>query len=582
MNLGVLVTGHVASRAIVSEARRAGHIVRGIDLGKLSDTESGGFDAIILANVFDPTRIATLLRWVSPACHVIFVSTHLVLPSGLSSIPWSEEDFDSTSESLAEAGEAEAARLAERTLMLAGQDVNWTILRPAIVEGPHDPDPLHTRWFVERSLSSGPIVLPDEDEQPYRHVSTRDLGRAIMAVLGAPTALGKVLHVCSDGILTPSLQALAVADALGSSRVIQYVSGSAWDRVGLARPMAGRTGSALLAPSATLAELGWVPTPPMRFIRNLALELREQPRRLTPEIRSKELSLAVPERPGSVARDNGRVGWVLRTTRGDGHGIVAAPQVRAEKPWRTIAVALGQDVQRNASRLNALGLDRALAAPMLVEEVRRKGRQRRKLVFGEFAMDSLDETATALDIPEDLGDAALFVFPLGVLLASWPKELPEGEVWVLGRGMEAWLAAALAIERNRKVRLLGTAREPPAGDRLPEIEPLAAKRAEAPALVLNVSGGSIKDEQLGGNLLREGVLVSPELYRSPLALGRSIRPLIDLPDRETLLRALDLINDWKVEKRHPNCFCQLSRDDLGSAFIAPAFQLPVLSGGALA
>lgn len=582
MNLGVLVTGHVASRAIVSEARRAGHIVGGIDLRKLSDTESGGFDAIILANVFDPTRIGTLLRWVSPTCHVIFVSTHLVLPSGLSSIPWSEEDFDSTSESLAEAGEAQAARLAERMLMLAGPDVNWTILRPAIVEGPHDPDPLHTRWFVERSLSSGPIVLPDEDEQPYRHVSTRDLGRAIMAVLGAPTALGKVLHVCSDGILTPSLQALAVADALGSSRVIQYASGSAWDRVGLVRPMAGRNGSALLAPSATLAELGWAPTPPMRFITNLALELREQPRRLTPEIRSKELSLAVPERPGSAARDNGRVGWVLRTTRGDGHGIVAAPQARTEKPWRTIAVALGQDVQRNASRLNALGLDRALAAPMLVEEVRRKGRQRRKLVFGEFAMDSLDETATALDIPEDLGDAALFVFPLGVLLASWPKELPEGEVWVLGRGMEAWLAAALAIERNRKVRLLGTAREPPAGDGLPEIEPLAAKRAEAPALVLNVSGGSIKDEQLGGNLLREGVLVSPELYRSPLALRRSIRPLIDLPDRETLLRALDLITDWKVEKRHPNCFCQLSRDDLGSAFIAPAFQLPVLSGGALA
>ncbi len=36
MNLGVHITGHVASRAIVSEARRAGHVVQGINLLRIN------------------------------------------------------------------------------------------------------------------------------------------------------------------------------------------------------------------------------------------------------------------------------------------------------------------------------------------------------------------------------------------------------------------------------------------------------------------------------------------------------------------------------------------------------------------
>ncbi|AHE99811.1 hypothetical protein THITH_00675 [Thioalkalivibrio paradoxus ARh 1] len=218
---------------------------------------------------------------------------------------------------------------------------------------------------------------------------------------------------------------------------------------------------------------------------------------------------------------------------------------------------------------------------MLVEVSPTEGRQRRKLVYGELSMESLDETTAALDIPNSLGYAALLVFPLGMLLASWPKELPEGEVWVLGRGVEAWLAATLAGASEKTVRLLGLARERPTGDGLPEIEPLEARRDEAPALILNVSGGSIKDEQVGGKLQRKGILVSPDLHGAPLGYQCSIRPLVSQPDRDTLLRALDLITDWNVQDRHPNCFFQLSREDLAAAFIAPAFQLPVLSEGSL-
>jgi nucleoside-diphosphate-sugar epimerase len=578
MNLGVHVTGHVASRAIVSEAHRAGHIVQGIDFRKLPDIERDSFDAIVLANVMDPIRIAALLSWVSPDCHLIFVSTYKALPSGLTSIPWSEEDFDPTAEPVSKAGEGQAARLAERVLILAGQNVNWTILRPAIVEGSHDPDPLHTRWFVERVLSSDPICLPDEDEQAYRHVSTRDLGRAIITILGVSRVFGKILQVCSDGILTPSLQARAVAEAFKTRAEIQYVPTSAWDRVGLERPMAGRNGSALMASSPTLIDLGWTPTPPTRFINNLARELKAQPRCLNPRMRNLELSLAGTKEFSRTSGKSAEACWVLRSSGRSGNGILAVHQMGDRKPWKTIAVALGQDVQRNATLLNASGLERPLAAPMLVE-IEKTGLRQRKIVYGEFARDSLDGVQSALDVPTQMGEIALLAFPLAMLLESWPKVLPEGDIWILGRGLEAWLAANLAGAYNRSARLIGLEKEPTTVCGLPALESLEETITTTPALIINVSGESIQDEHVAGNLHKEGILVTPELYRTPLAHGRSIRLLVDRPNQKTMLQALQLITDWNIEKRHPNCFYRLPLDSLDEAFIAPALQLPVLFWG---
>ena len=318
----------------------------------------------------------------------------------------------------------------------------------------------------------------------------------------------------------------------------------------------------------------------MQFIKNLSRELKEQPRRLNPRVRSMELSLAAAKKSIPLSEDNQVARWVLRSDGGSGHGIVAVRAKGKSKPWKTIAVALGQDVQCNAARLNALGINRPLSAPMLVE-VGRTGRKRRKLVCGELARDSLDEDLAALDIPQGVGDIALLAFPLAVLLASWPDALPDGEVWVLGRGAEAWLATLLAGQNGRVVRLLGPEQESAPADGLPAIEAFHTKRAAAPAMILNISGGSMTEDHLISNLRRDGILISSDLYRHPLNHGRSIRPLVNLPDRTMLLQALELLVAWEVQERHPGCLFHLALDELGSAFIAPALRLPVLSLGSL-
>lgn len=576
LKTGILVDGHLAGRAIVQACRTAGHEIHVIDTDTIDESTCRGLDAVIVAGAMHFSGLRQMMAWVDPDCHVVCVSNHAALPPHPRSIPWRDDEFDVTGEPLQDQGASQAAREMERALVLRGAAASWTILRPAIVESPSDPDSTHTRWFVDRVLSGEPVYLPDGDEQPYRHISTRDLASAVVAVLRQKAAMGRVLHACSDGVLSPSFHARAVAEALDRDLDLRFVDDKAWDQAGLARPMAGRSGSALLAGSSLLRELGWTPTSPGLFLRNLCAELAQQPRRADRRIRARERVLARPTIAADRIHPLQRAGWALWASSGAGPAIeLRGRQDGSSFPWKTVAVALGEETERAVSAIGAMGIARHLCAPMLV---RRQDDIAAPdvLVLGRPACDSLAPAANFVPVPSGMGVAALLAAPLARLLAAWPVDAPSGEVWILGRGVEALLASWLASNEGRSARILGWAAEEPlqAGGR--GIEALKGEGSGRPAMVLNVSGSPEGEAIAVSKLLADGVLVTPFFPSVPLRARHCLRLLPDQPADSMLPLAFEWIDRWRDRLETGDWLHFVDLEEAATAFAAPALRLPVL------
>lgn len=96
---------------------------------------------------------------------------------------------------------AEGKRAAEQ-LLQAERAVPFTIIRPPIVQGPHDASLRGWFWY-QRVADGGPVLVPARYPQPaWRQAFSRDLAAAFLLAAGNPAAFGKTYNVASEEILT--------------------------------------------------------------------------------------------------------------------------------------------------------------------------------------------------------------------------------------------------------------------------------------------------------------------------------------------------------------------------------------------
>ena len=490
-----------------------------------------------------------------------------MLPSVSTTVPWDESDaapaklFDRAHAPIA------ASIAAEKILALSDADT-WTILRTAILESPKDPDPNHTRWFVERILFSDVIYLPDGDEQPYRHLHTADLASAILTILKHPRAMRRVLHVCSDEVLTPSIHTLLVSEVLSKPIDLQFVDEKAWELAGISRPMAGRSGAALLAQSTLLYELGWRPTEAKKSMRALCLDLAKQTKRLDIASIKREASLGQPRNEQDAC-----MGWCLCVCNRNGPSLLLRSANQEPHSWRTSAIGIGEESVRMIAALVAAGVQRPFRAPMLARSTQ-TGEER--LVIGQITRDSVADESELIQVPQILGMSALLAVPLARLLENWPSKAPEGEVCILGRGTEALMAYWLAVESGRKAYIVSSAAEQVDG--LPKIYSLHTKPFATAAIVVNVSGLIEWEAVAKGMLINGGVLLSPFPPTKQLVNGCQFFRIPDvLRPGEVLNRALEMLCQWHPRLESYGCIAIV--DGLAKTPIllsAPALRLLVL------
>lgn len=100
---------------------------------------------------------------------------------------------------------AEGKRAAERVLWsLVGdeQPFQFTVLRPAVVEGPHDPT-LRTWFWVQRLLDGGPILVPETSPTTiFRHVYADDVAEAFVRTAANPATFGKAYNIAGTDIVS--------------------------------------------------------------------------------------------------------------------------------------------------------------------------------------------------------------------------------------------------------------------------------------------------------------------------------------------------------------------------------------------
>ena len=182
-----------------------------------------------IANSFN-TRIA----------HYILLSTCQVYPPTPQLVPWQAEKIDLCDETGYSTVDKEIRRYraAERELKHIGSRIMpWSILRPSIVESKKDPDENNMWWFVSRILDGGPIVLPDDDDPLFRHISEVDVAKAIRVIAGKQETYFQTIHVTNHTLLSFESYARLIMNGLDKKVPIVRVPGVRWKAANLGLPM---------------------------------------------------------------------------------------------------------------------------------------------------------------------------------------------------------------------------------------------------------------------------------------------------------------------------------------------------------
>lgn len=577
MHTGLIISGHVAARAITAACRNAGHQVNAINIRQIDAAACQNFQAVIVCTLPNTGILDALMTSIPDTCQLIYISSWKIFPSRPQAVPWTEECFNTGEAVFQGESMANADREAEYLLQVGGRSIYWTILRTAIVEGPTDANPLHTRWFVERILTEGPICLPDDDEQPYRHVSTHDLALAVVTVMGQTRAHQRVLHVCADTVLLPSLHARFVARALNRQPDLHYVSTESWEQAGLPRPMAGRNGAALIAPSPLLYELGWRARPSELFLKNLAREFAAQPRRLDDHARARELALLRPSCMVVTTHSPMESGWMLEASSTAGPAIdVVHLENPSSGPWQTVAVGVGEDMERTLTTVGATGIKLQPTMPLLAECSKNGGIQT-VLACTRSPRDRIVEGDDLVPVPSELGLLGLLAVPLARLLAVWPVNAQEGDVWILGRGIEALLAYWLATEQQRvakiwsfKCEVFSTIQEEI------KIESIQKISNDSPAIAVNVSGVSESEVPLANRMPSKSILITPFMPLTPLRNQAHLKKISNIPPQHFLTAALNMLLKWRNRLLNRNVLTCIPIQSTHRVFCVPALCMPIL------
>jgi len=500
---------YVGEEDFVGAEMRKAFVEAGHDLTSSADGAGRPAPVCDVLVAFEPSPAVIkelVARFRGKAGHLVHISSHRVYPAVPRDRPWTPPDFDALADTLdsdiAAAGfaaEVAAFRAAEREMRLAVRGrMPWTVLRPAMIEGPNDPY-AHSAWFVNRIVDGGPVVLPDDKTLIYRHVAAADLARAAVAVAGQKTAFERTLNVVSRGILSYWGHAAMLRDGLRRSVGFRYVPAARWQAAGLPLPVGAQAWSSFIEASPLLTKLRWEPLDDVAFLAHLARHLEALPRPYDRAERERERALLAELEPaGETAFRPGRAAngaarpkhWQLCGWPGQPNSLSlrAAPEPAARPPVplvKTLQIAVGA-VENRVLR----GEFDTAAAPLvlghnaLVEVVQSGGAGPR---VGQLAIplaqlpcgdDGCAECAGTplprnpgidcdgyafsvhpvaaehlVRVPADLRRAALLAHPLAALLdvLAGPLANGSGQVWVYGVGAEATLLCWLAEEFNRSV-----------------------------------------------------------------------------------------------------------------------------------
>lgn len=101
-------------------------------------------------------------------------------------------------------------------------DVPYTIVRIPAVMGWDDPTS-RMWWWVQRALDGKGVVLPLEDQAPFRTLYCGDAAANFIRAIGSPEAENKTYHISMQEIMTPNRWADLIWRAAGNGPDITYV-----------------------------------------------------------------------------------------------------------------------------------------------------------------------------------------------------------------------------------------------------------------------------------------------------------------------------------------------------------------------
>lgn len=140
-------------------------------------------------------------------------------------------------------------------------DIPWTIIRPPIVLGPHDPT-LRGHWYFARLMRGGPLLLANGGVNSFRLAYSRDLASAYLLALESAGAVGATYNVTQPEVVTLRDLLRLAAETLAVEADLVPIPGAFLERDGsnLGGPYAGMVN---FLPSIERArtDLGYTATP---------------------------------------------------------------------------------------------------------------------------------------------------------------------------------------------------------------------------------------------------------------------------------------------------------------------------------
>lgn len=576
---------HLLERALSQQGCESVALDRDCDCDVVVDNLSRSAAEVRAAVLALPARIR----------HYVLISSFRVYPSGKHLRPWREEDADIAFDLPANAAPGVlVARATERELrLIAHNRFPYTILRPSLIEGGEGDDADLTRWFVERILGGGLVVLPYGELPSYRHLSQNDLAQAIAAVSGKQQAHGLALNVTNQAILSYWGHAAMVRDGLQVPLRFGYAPQWRWRSAGLKLPLGELASSSFIEASPLLHALGWRAEDPLELVLSRARHYAAHRRPIDAHIAALERKVLAEEeaefvyQPGdsaAAAPRNTSPQWVLRGWAGQPASLTlerlqkvqSLPEPVVKVRALTLLAAEERFLRGEYPQVGprAIGHNAllevlipgphpikagTLAVPLSALPCGEprcpfcRGGAHALLGIGcdGYGWGVCTTPAShLLPVPEALGVAALLADPLGSLIAGLSERLENdaGPVWIGGRTFEAALVAWLAQDAGRPaVHVDRRAWDHPEFP-VRAVETLLAQRRggeiEAPTLAVDFTGSADVSWLLSHALAENGHLF---VRRRPPGIAHGIywhELPAAAPNRAALENALARLQSW--------------------------------------
>lgn len=618
---------------ILAALREAGHEVEvAPHLGRLphADDLARRYDLIVDNAARSPDDIRAVARALGHGPgHYVLLSSYLVYPATLRLRPYRESDVDVRVDLSVRGLPEEIAlvRAVERELhLLCRGQFPFTILRPALIDGPGEPSG-RASWFTNRILDGGLLILPDGKLPIFRHVSARDLGRAVRTVAGAARAFGQTINVASQGTFNYWGYAAMLRDGLGVELTFRQVPAARWRAAGLSLPLGERAAAAFIEQSPLLTELGWTPAEEWDVMVPLAQHLRTHGRVYDRAARHRECQVLAESEAAEGRLVPGQLPapmapprfWRLMAHAGQPASLSFQPLPDSDHEHvpllktRRLVLGPAEAMLLRGDLITEPG-PRAIGHNALLEVLRAGpgdpspgatcvpwarlpcGDPRCGFCQGGHArVLGLDcdgygygvchtPAPHLIEVPPPLREVALLADPLACLLHGLQRLLTEhaGPVWICGRGVDAALASWLAQDAGRPVVHVDL--QPLAHPEFPittlHDEILAVRRGEkpAPTLTIELSGRMVAWAPMAEALAPGGVRCA---YLRPAAApgAQGFHPLpLCAPDRQSVVEAIALLRRWASYR---DLLLRIGPAvplwTPGDVFLAPPFTQPYLT-----